>query len=86
MFLQAVSQGIPNVHFFQLTSQNLGVSPEWCIGHPSAVAHRAIAQQLVDFIGDIMPDWNNTQPINMTVDQVGSCLHKRKNVIFQWTA
>ena len=69
--LQAVKQGVPNIYYMNFTNEDYDVSPNWCGGHPSAKAHRVIAQQLVDYIGDLLPGWNSTVPVNMTVDQVG---------------
>lgn len=68
--LQAVRQGIPNVHYLQLTTDNYDNYYDWCDGHPSAVADRVVAQQLASFIGVVQPGWNSTAPISTTVDQV----------------
>ena len=61
--------GVQNIHYLELNTSNYDDLYKWCEGHPSAVADRAIAQQLAAFIQTIMPSWSNATAISLSVDQ-----------------
>lgn len=67
--MQAVRRRVPNVHYLQLDTSNYDNYYDWCDGHPSAVAHRAVAQQLTSLIQAVVPQWTQVSPIDSTVDQ-----------------
>ena len=81
--MQAIKEGIPKVHYLQLTTNDYDNYHDWCGGHPSAVADRVIAQQLVSFVGLVHQNWTTATTINATVDQVNhanliwECLPRR---------
>ena len=79
--LQAVRQGIPNIHYLQLDTSNYDNYYAWCDGHPSAVADKAIAQQLASFVGVVQPEWGKPAPVDITVDQVRQILKDCEGVI-----
>ena len=62
-----------NIHYLELNTSNYDDLYKWCDGHPSAVADRAIAQQLAAFIESIVPSWSNASAISLTVDQASLC-------------
>ena len=61
LLLQAVREKVPNIQYLQLNTENYDDLYLWCDGHPSAVADRAIASQLVSFIEAVQPGWNASQ-------------------------
>ena len=58
-----------------LNAQDYGNIGAWCGGHPSAVAHRSVARQLVAAVQKYFPDWTVANPVSLSVDQVGTLLH-----------
>jgi len=56
LFTAAQQEGQFNVHFFQLSGEDM-LLENWCVAHPSAAADMNIAEQLTTYINRLLPNY-----------------------------
>ncbi len=58
LYVEALEQGMDNVYLLQFNGIDFPTD-NWCVGHPSVAAHANMANQLIQYIENVMPDWTN---------------------------
>ena len=80
MIVQANKQ-MPSLRVLTVDPSIFNDKSSWCLLHPSAVAHRLIASQLVNFLEGLVPAWVKAKAVDLSVDQATSSHFNHASVI-----